>query len=105
MRGTILGINMNPITKEEIEEVLFHINIYILIFDFIINMESLTIRVTLNNVINLATDLCLIWPKVLNLVTVRGFMKNPELLEKYLPCFFFMRQTTKSYSTPQDSKF
>ena len=25
----------------------------------------------------LATDLCLSWPKVLKLVTVRGFMKNP----------------------------
>ena len=26
--------------------------------------------------IMLATDLCLSWPKVLNLVTVRGFMKT-----------------------------
>ena len=25
----------------------------------------------------LATDLCLSWPKVLNLVTVRGLMKTP----------------------------
>ena len=25
----------------------------------------------------LATDMCLSWPKVLNLVTVRGFMKTP----------------------------
>ena len=38
----------------------------------------------------LATDLCLSWPKVLNLVTVRGLMKTPvsELLEKYLTFFF-----------------
>ena len=40
--------------------------------------------------LTLTTDLCLSWPKVLNLVPVRGFMKTPakELLEKYLHFFF-----------------
>ena len=29
-----------------------------------------------NSLFHLATDLCLSWPKVLNLVTVRGLMKT-----------------------------
>ena len=28
------------------------------------------------SILRLATDLCLSWPKVLNLVTVRGLMKT-----------------------------
>ena len=39
----------------------------------------------------LATDLCPSWPKVLNLVTVRGFMKTPLFLRivgKILTLFF-----------------
>ena len=46
-------------------------NIRVITVDYKSEMSNLKTTVFL------ATDLCLSWPKVLNLVTVRGFMKTP----------------------------
>ena len=54
-----------------------HCHLSVVFYYHLLKLSLCPIFVHVSQAFTIATDLCLSWPKVLNLVTLRGFMKTP----------------------------